>query len=176
MKKLYIILLILPLIGLGQTEYKSSKMSFLYPDDYVEKNTRNVQNVSVKLVPKEGYGTQRTDNIIIHTSNRYSSLGQIKKDDFLRSLKNETEQGMKQMGITNFKWDVISYEKKTVSGKQVISTLTKTDLPDYDIYMYSLQYTYVQNGKSCFITLSYDEGKNNFKSKINYILKSLEIK
>ncbi|OUV56718.1 MAG: hypothetical protein CBC73_02010, partial [Flavobacteriales bacterium TMED113] len=81
MKKLYIILLILPLIGLGQTEYKSSKMSFLYPDDYVEKNTRNVQNVSVKLVPKEGYGTQRTDNIIIHTSNRYSSLGQIKKDD-----------------------------------------------------------------------------------------------
>lgn len=75
-----------------------------------------------------------------------------------------------------FKWDVISYENKTVSGKRVISTLTKTDLPDYDIYMYSLRYIYVQNGKSYFINLSYDEGKDNFKSKTNYILKSLEIK
>ena len=173
---LFILLITVPFIVLGQTEYNSSKMSFFYPDDYVEKNTRNVQNVSVKLVPKEGYGPQRTDNIIINISNRYSSLNQIKKDDFLRSLSNENEQGMKQMGITNFKWDVISYEKKTVSGKQVISTLIKTDLPDYDIYMYSRLYIYVQNGKSCFITLTYDEGKDNFKSKINYILKSLEIK
>ncbi|MAQ70052.1 MAG: hypothetical protein CMD23_03030 [Flavobacteriales bacterium] len=177
MKNLLIslILFLLPVSLCGQIQYISSNLSFLYPNDYVEKHTRNIQEVSVKLVPKEGYGTLRTDNIIIHLSNQYSSLNQIKKDEFLRLLKKENELGFKQMGITNFTWTPISYEKKTVSGKQVISILTKTDMPDYDIYMYQLQYIYVQNGKSCFITLSYDVGNDNYKSKINYILKSLEI-
>ena len=168
-------LFLLPIFLFGQNQYRSSNLSFLYPNDYVEKNTRNIQDVSVKLVPKKGYGTSRTDNIIIHLSNKYSSLNQIKKDEFLRLSKNENELGFKKMGITNFKWTPISYEKKMVSGKQIISILTRTDIPDYDISMYQLQYIYVQNGKSCFITLSYDVGNDHYKSKIDYILKRLDI-
>ena len=61
MRKL-ILLLLIPLLSFGQNQYMSSKMSFLYPNDYKLKGGRIIQDVLVKLVPKD---IKKNENITI---------------------------------------------------------------------------------------------------------------
>lgn len=169
MKKLILLLLILlSAIGFSQNQYKSSKMSFVYAENYKIKDERIMQDVLVKLVSKN---TSNTENIIVNMNYEYTSLDDVDKQSLNKKLISETDNAMKTLG-TSYETTIISSKRKVIFGKEIISTLIKTELPKYYTTLFQLTYLYVKNGKSCYIIIS-DDKENDYTPQANLILKEL---
>lgn len=166
MKKLIILLLFIPLVSFGQNQFKSSKMSFVYPENYKLKDERILQDVLVKLVSKN---TSNTENIIVNMNYEYSSINDVDKKSLNKKLLSETDNAMKVLGA-KYETTIISSERKVIFGKEIISTLIKTEIPKYYTTLFQLTYLYVKNGKSCYIIIS-DEKENDYAPLANLILK-----
>ncbi len=168
MRKL-ILLLLIPLLSFGQNQYMSSKMSFLYPNDYKLKGGRIIQDVLVKLVPKD---IKKNENIIVNINYNYNSIDDVNITEAIKAAQEELESGLKLLN-TKYKVDLISSTKRKIHKKEIIEFIFKSEVPEYDITAYQLKYLYVENGKSCFIIISYDDGKD-YSSVANYILKDFK--
>ena len=154
----------------GQTvQYKSSKMSFNYPVDYKLNERRIIQDVLVKLVPKD---YSKSENIVVNVNYEYSSLDQVDKQKHINKLLNETEIAMKKIRA-KYESSILSYENKNIYGKDVISVLSKIDLIEYEMTIFQLNYLYVENGRSCYITVSYDD-EIDYNPIANFILKDFK--
>ena len=169
MKKLILLLVFIPLVSFGQNQYISSKMSFIYTNDYKVKDERYIQDVLVKLVPKD---INKNENIIVNINYNYNSIGDVNINEEIKVIKDEAEKGLKLLN-TEYKVDLISSTKKKIYNKEIIEFIVKSEVPEYDITAYQLIYLYVENGKSCYILITYDDGKD-YSSIAKYILKDFK--
>ena len=108
MKKLILLLVFIPLVSFGQNQYISSKMSFIYTNDYKVKDERYIQDVLVKLVPKD---INKNENIIVNINYNYNSIGDVNINEEIKVIKDEAEKGLKLLN-TEYKVDLISSTKK----------------------------------------------------------------
>ena len=168
MRKL-ILLLLIPLLSFGQNQYLSSKMSFLYPNDYKLEDRRIIHDILVKLVSK---GVNNNENIVVNINYNYNSIDDVNISEEIKAIKEEMESGLKLLN-TKYKVDLISSTKRKIHSKEIIEFIFKSELPEYDITSYQLKYLYVENGKSCYIIITSDDGKD-YSSIANYILKDFK--
>ena len=168
MKKI-LLLLFIPIVCFGQNQYKSSIMRFIYPNEYKQKSSRIIQDVNVKLVNKD---YSQSENIIVNITNEYSSISDVDKQNHINQSIKEVELAAKALN-SKYESKVLNYETKTIYGKNVITTLIKSNIIDYDIVLYQLQYLYVKKGKVCYIIVSYDE-ENDYSHIADFILKDFK--
>lgn len=168
MRKL-ILLLLIPLLSFGQNQYLSSKMSFLYPNDYKLEDRRIIHDILVKLVSKD---VNNNENIVVNINYNYNSIDDVNISEEIKAIKEEMESGLKLLN-TKYKVDLISSTKRKIHSKEIIEFIFKSELPEYDITSYQLKYLYVENGKSCYIIITSDDGKD-YSSIANYILKDFK--
>ena len=164
-----LILLLFPIICFGQNQYSSSKMSFVYPIDFRKKDSRIIQDVSVKFVNKD---YSRTENIVVNITDEYLSLGAVNKQKHINLIIKEIEVVAKALD-SKYNSKLLNYETKTIHGKKVISTMIKLNLIDYDMVIYQLHYLYVKRGKGCYIIVTYDD-ENDYSNIADFILKDFK--
>lgn len=173
-KKPFLLFLVLFLLNstytFGQTQYKSTKMSFIYPNNYELKDSRILDPVLVKLVTKDKKFNQ---NIIVNITNKYASLIDVDKEVLIKDLTSEYDRAMKKLK-SKIEFNTILYEKKTIYGKELIYVKNKIDLVEYNISIYQLAYLYVKDGKNCYVIISYDDDvyDENYKSDADYIIRN----
>ena len=128
MKKI-ILLLLIPLLSFGQNQYMSSKMSFLYPNDYKLEDRRIIHDVLVKLVPKD---INNYENIVVNINYNYNSIDDVNISEEIKAIKEEIESGLKLLN-TKYKVDLISSTKRKIHSKEIIEFIFKSELPEYPL-------------------------------------------
>ena len=180
MKKLVLLLLItFPFILIGQYKYidfQNDELQFSYPDTYTMSERRILQDVSVKLISNIVSSDGGNDNIGVNLNSMYSSLNEIERKKLISGIQNELEMAGEKMGV-RVEFTILSYDSKTIDGKEIIAVTQKTDFPDNNVKMFQMMYIYVKNKKSCFISLSSGTSKELYEKEqdINYILKTLVV-
>tara|TARA_B100000579_G_scaffold142073_1_gene115369 strand:- start:4413 stop:4820 length:408 start_codon:yes stop_codon:yes gene_type:complete len=133
-------------------------------------------DVNVKLISNDIGSDGKKDQIGINLNSMYSSFNEIKKEEVIKGMKEEIEQGGEELGI-DVKFTSLSYDSEIIDGKKIISMVSKTEFLEYNVVQNQMMYIYIENGKSCFISLSsgtlqelYDKKKD-----VDYILKTLMV-
>ena len=169
----YIILsaaLIFSLNLFSQSIYKSSEISFYYPDNYKISEKRLIQNVDVKLIPDDN-----SHNLIITEvpkENSPSSIDKIKIDDFIDAFKSEIRYALRQSGMTG-KISVPKIERKKINNKEFISFLVSTKVDAVNYQINQLVYVYVKDQRQFNFIASGETG--DYSSVLNYIIKNFEL-
>ena len=175
MKKLVLLLLItFPFILIGQDKYidfQNDELQFSYPDTYTMSERRILQDISVKLISNIVSSDGGNDNIGVNLNSMYSSLNDIERKKLISGIQNELEMAGEKMGV-RVQFTILSYDSKTIDGKEIIAVTQKTDFPDNNVKMFQMMYIYVKNKKSCFISLTSGTSKELYEKEqdINYIL------
>ena len=151
----------------SQSLYKSSKISFYYPENYQTSERRLIQNVDVKLISNDN-----SANIVISEAEGVSSLDELKLDDLIDRFKSEIKVVLSNNNMTG-KITVPRIERKNINNREFISFLVSTQIDSANINLKQLVYVYVKDGRRFNFIAS--GTANNYSSVLNYIIKDFII-